>query len=248
MRMWFNNFRHDHSTMLMAQTFEGFYNLCAKAHDMEIYINKRKKRTLENVRIEHSITTTVTPKERTTYSLALSYSKKAVSWNLELKNALRQQYPKYCTKLYLDKLGKTSILRFRRDNKWILLYKRKASGAIRRADGKKPLKICIEEGARSMIQNIVHNISHAIEGSFVLKEIYETWLLTDWYFYPWLGQGTEESGHHKRSPTWFKGCDFEPLDEKEPTDPDEEWMLFASTTTKKRRKWPMPRWQIERQL
>lgn len=38
-----NNFRHDLSTMLMPQTFEGFNDLCTKAHDIVIHLNKRKR-------------------------------------------------------------------------------------------------------------------------------------------------------------------------------------------------------------
>lgn len=38
--MCLTNFRYDLSTTLMIQTFEGFKDLCTKAYDMEIYLNK----------------------------------------------------------------------------------------------------------------------------------------------------------------------------------------------------------------
>lgn len=43
LRMCLNNFRHHLSTTLMPQTFEGFNDLCPKAHDVEIQLNKQKK-------------------------------------------------------------------------------------------------------------------------------------------------------------------------------------------------------------
>lgn len=42
-QMCLNNFRHDLSTALMPQTFEGFNDLCIKAQDVETHLNKRKK-------------------------------------------------------------------------------------------------------------------------------------------------------------------------------------------------------------
>ncbi|KAH7855354.1 hypothetical protein Vadar_023999 [Vaccinium darrowii] len=41
--MCLNNFRHELSTALMAQTFEGFNDLCTKAHDMELHLSKRRR-------------------------------------------------------------------------------------------------------------------------------------------------------------------------------------------------------------
>lgn len=37
LHMCLNNFRNNLSTNLMAQTFEGFNDLCTKAHDMELH-------------------------------------------------------------------------------------------------------------------------------------------------------------------------------------------------------------------
>lgn len=44
-----SNFRHDLHIVLMPQTFKGFNDLYAKAHDIEIYQNKRKKSVKESV-------------------------------------------------------------------------------------------------------------------------------------------------------------------------------------------------------
>lgn len=41
--MGLNNSRHNLSTVLMSQTFEGFNDLWKMAHDMEIHLNKCKK-------------------------------------------------------------------------------------------------------------------------------------------------------------------------------------------------------------
>ena len=38
-----NNFRDDLSTAVIAQTFEGFNDLCTKAHDMELHLSKRRR-------------------------------------------------------------------------------------------------------------------------------------------------------------------------------------------------------------
>lgn len=41
--MCVKKFRHNLSTTLMPQTFEGFNNLCTKEHNIEIHLNKRKQ-------------------------------------------------------------------------------------------------------------------------------------------------------------------------------------------------------------
>lgn len=73
-----NNFRHDLSNALMEQSFGCFNDMCTKAHDMEIYLNKCKKRIKEGARTEHSITASVASKERATYGPRSSSSKKVV--------------------------------------------------------------------------------------------------------------------------------------------------------------------------
>lgn len=42
------NVRHDLSTTLMPQTFEGFNDLCTNVHDIEIHSNVRKKSVKES--------------------------------------------------------------------------------------------------------------------------------------------------------------------------------------------------------
>lgn len=49
--MYLNNFRHNLSTTLMAQTFVGFNNLCTKSHKKELHLNKRKKLSKESARL-----------------------------------------------------------------------------------------------------------------------------------------------------------------------------------------------------
>lgn len=44
MRTRLNNFRHELSTTVMPQTFKGSNDLCIKAYDVEIHLNKHKKR------------------------------------------------------------------------------------------------------------------------------------------------------------------------------------------------------------
>lgn len=46
--MCLNDFRHNLSTTLMPLTFEGFNDLCTKAHDIEIHLNKHKKSAKES--------------------------------------------------------------------------------------------------------------------------------------------------------------------------------------------------------
>lgn len=41
--MCLNNFKHNLSTALMPQTFEGFNDFCTKAHDIEIHLSKHRK-------------------------------------------------------------------------------------------------------------------------------------------------------------------------------------------------------------
>lgn len=45
--MCLNNFRHGLSTTLMSQKFNGFNDLCTKAHNVEIHLNKHKKSATE---------------------------------------------------------------------------------------------------------------------------------------------------------------------------------------------------------
>ena len=61
--MCLNNFRHELSTALMAQTFEGFNDLCTKAHDMELHLSKRRKPRIGD-RLETSATAMVETKKR----------------------------------------------------------------------------------------------------------------------------------------------------------------------------------------
>lgn len=49
--MCLNNFRHDLSTILMTQTFEGFNDLCTKTHDKELHLTKRKKPAKESAMV-----------------------------------------------------------------------------------------------------------------------------------------------------------------------------------------------------
>lgn len=49
--MYLNNFRHNLSTTLMAQTFVGFNNLCTKSHKKELHLNKRKKLSKESATV-----------------------------------------------------------------------------------------------------------------------------------------------------------------------------------------------------
>ncbi|KAH7859506.1 hypothetical protein Vadar_001968 [Vaccinium darrowii] len=60
--MCLNNFQHELSTALMAQTFEGFNDLCTKAHDMELHLsNRRRSRVVD--RLETSMAATVETKK-----------------------------------------------------------------------------------------------------------------------------------------------------------------------------------------
>lgn len=54
-RMFLENSRHDLSKALMAQTFQGFNDVCRKAHDMELHLNKRKKPTKEKVKVGNNV-------------------------------------------------------------------------------------------------------------------------------------------------------------------------------------------------
>ena len=50
-RMCLNNFRHELSTALMAQTFEGFNDRSTQAYDMELHLAKRRRfRAVEGVK------------------------------------------------------------------------------------------------------------------------------------------------------------------------------------------------------
>ncbi|KAH7855481.1 hypothetical protein Vadar_025365 [Vaccinium darrowii] len=60
--MCLNNFRHELSTALMAQTFEGFNDLCTKAHDMELHLSKRRRPRLVD-RLETSTAAAVETKK-----------------------------------------------------------------------------------------------------------------------------------------------------------------------------------------
>lgn len=60
--MCLNNFRHDLSTALMDQMFKGFYNLCAKAHDIEVHLNKKRKPMKESIKVENIMTIIDHPK------------------------------------------------------------------------------------------------------------------------------------------------------------------------------------------
>ncbi|KAG5554457.1 hypothetical protein RHGRI_012105 [Rhododendron griersonianum] len=62
-RMCLNNFRHELSTALMAQTFEGFNDLCTKAHDMELHLGKRRRPRVVD-RLETSVAAIVETKKR----------------------------------------------------------------------------------------------------------------------------------------------------------------------------------------
>ncbi|KAH7849922.1 hypothetical protein Vadar_025006 [Vaccinium darrowii] len=57
-----NNFRHELSTVLMAQTFEGFNDLWTKAHDMELHLSKRRRPRVVD-RLETSMTVLVETKK-----------------------------------------------------------------------------------------------------------------------------------------------------------------------------------------
>ncbi|CAL5431262.1 unnamed protein product [Camellia sinensis] len=62
-RMCLNNFRHELSTALMAQTFEGFNDLCTKAHDMELHLAKRRRpKAVE--RVESSTAATIETRKK----------------------------------------------------------------------------------------------------------------------------------------------------------------------------------------
>lgn len=71
-----NNFRHYLSTTLMPQTFEGFNNLCTKAHDIEIQLNKRNKSTKESGgKTGRLLSLTIIPREKAPCNLGSSSSK-----------------------------------------------------------------------------------------------------------------------------------------------------------------------------
>lgn len=75
-RMCFNNFRHELSTALMAQTFEGFNDLCTKAHDMELHLAKRRRpRAVE--RVEPSTAATIETRKKGQGISYFSISEKA---------------------------------------------------------------------------------------------------------------------------------------------------------------------------
>lgn len=58
-----------------AQTFEGFNELCTKAHDIELQLNKRKKSVKESANVENIIATTVHNKTSPTITLGVWSSK-----------------------------------------------------------------------------------------------------------------------------------------------------------------------------
>lgn len=56
--MCLKNFRNNLSTALMAQTFEGFNDMCTKARDMELQLYKRKKPSKESSKVGNIMTAT----------------------------------------------------------------------------------------------------------------------------------------------------------------------------------------------
>lgn len=62
------NFRHELSTALKAQSFEGFNDLGPKAHDMELCLNKKEKLVLESAKVGHIMTNIVKSKANPAYT------------------------------------------------------------------------------------------------------------------------------------------------------------------------------------
>ncbi|CAL5425633.1 unnamed protein product [Camellia sinensis] len=107
-RMCLNNFRHELSTALMAQTFEGFNDLCTKAHDMELHLAKRRRpRAVE--RVESSTAATIEtrkkgpvvvgakkPKEFKKVTMKERLEKNILSWMIWSKTYLKICWSKKC--------------------------------------------------------------------------------------------------------------------------------------------------------
>ncbi|KAG8367735.1 hypothetical protein BUALT_Bualt16G0103800 [Buddleja alternifolia] len=57
-RMCLNNLKHELSVHLMPQTFDGFNDLCTKAHDLETHMGKRRVRPRANEKVETAVVET----------------------------------------------------------------------------------------------------------------------------------------------------------------------------------------------
>lgn len=109
-----NNYRHDLSTVLIAQNFEGFNDLFTKARGIEIHLNKHKKNAKESDKNGHPVKVTVAPKERATYVVGCSHPKRLFHQNQEREKVPQKMSPKSYT-FYLDKSG-ISVPRYRKGN------------------------------------------------------------------------------------------------------------------------------------
>lgn len=73
--MYLNNFWHNLSTVL-TQTLEGFNDLCIKAHDLEIHLNKWKKIFKgSGWKPSRLLSTAVTPRDKAPYNIGPSLAK-----------------------------------------------------------------------------------------------------------------------------------------------------------------------------
>lgn len=106
--MCLNNFSHDHSIVLMPHTFGGFTDLCMKAHDTEIHLNKDNKNAKESSsKTGRLVAAAIAPGERAQYSASSSSSKKPYLKKLRVANKgdpVVAQVPK-CTQI--KKQGET---------------------------------------------------------------------------------------------------------------------------------------------
>lgn len=62
---------------LMRQTFEGFNDLCTKAHDVEIHLNKQRKSFKESpVRPNRQLSAAIMPRKKDSYNEGSSSAKR----------------------------------------------------------------------------------------------------------------------------------------------------------------------------
>ncbi|KAG8369438.1 hypothetical protein BUALT_Bualt14G0013700 [Buddleja alternifolia] len=217
-RMCLNNLKHELSVHLMPQTFDGFNDLCTKAHDLETHMGKRRVRPRANEKVETAVVET---KKKSPINIG---KPKREDTKVNMSGGSRPSFKERMEKKFSfpDEILKD------------LFEELKDQGLIDLPEAKRPGEVGKTDNPRYCPYHRL--VGHSIEECFILKERIESLIKNGDIELPHI----EKTSANPISLILDSDGSIDSTEDylqDESQSSDDEWILFESKGAKKRREW-----------
>ncbi|KAG8362650.1 hypothetical protein BUALT_BualtUnG0054700 [Buddleja alternifolia] len=217
-RMCLNNLKHELSVHLMPQTFDGFNDLCTKAHDLETHMGKRRVRPRANEKVETAVVET---KKKSPINIG---KPKREDTKVNMSGGSRPSFKERMEKKFSfpDEILKD------------LFEELKDQGLIDLPEAKRPGEVGKTDNPRYCPYHRL--VGHSIEECFILKERIESLIKNGDIELPHI----EKTSANPISLILDLDGSIDSTEDylqDESQSSNDEWILFESKGAKKRREW-----------